>query len=99
MSSRRGVVLPDPWPLAEESELREQDAGVQQKSWWTCIHGYKRGLMKGIRCVCGSYASPESIAPLSVYSPEAESTAIEASLHEVLLRTTAPLRMGQQLQG
>ena len=28
-----------------------------------------------------------------------ESTAIEASLHEVLLRTTAPLRMVQQLQG
>ena len=45
-------------------------------------------MMKEIRCVCGSFASSESIATLSVDSPEAESGAIVASLHQVLLRTT-----------
>ena len=89
MSSRRGVAFPDPWLHAEESELRKRNERAQDYHGGLALMDNKLGLMNGIRCVCGSNASAESIATLSVESPEAESRAIVASLHQVLFRTTA----------
>ena len=45
--------------------------------------------MMAIKCVCGSHASPESIATFPMDMSEADARAIKASLHEALLRTTA----------